>query len=69
MEFTDEIGGSRNFELNFSFRARKEDELSITALEGGFMASEADDSPGLPPSDAVVQSEADAKLAVVLTGR
>lgn len=67
VEFTDELGGSHKFELNFSFRANKEDELSITASEGGFMASEADGSPGLPPSDAVAQSEADTKLAVMLT--
>lgn len=31
------------------------------------MPSEADDSPGLPPSGVTVQSEADAELAAVLS--
>lgn len=49
-EFLDEFGGSPQGELNFSFGAGEEYELSIAALEGGLAPLEAEDSPEPPPS-------------------
>lgn len=39
VEFTDELGSSPQGKFNFSFWARKVDELSISASEGGVMPS------------------------------
>lgn len=52
--------------LNFSSRAHRDDELSIAASEGGLLPSDADDSPGLPPSGVMVQAEFEVELAAVL---
>jgi len=46
-------------EFNFLFRTCDEDELSITASEGGLMPSEPDDLIGLVGSGVVAQTEAD----------
>lgn len=66
VEFLDELGSSPEGELNISFRACEEGELSIAASEGGLMPSEVEDSAGLPPSGVLAQSEADVELAAVL---
>lgn len=65
-EFLDELGSSPEGELNISFGACEEGELSIAASEGGRMPSEVEDSAGLPPSSMLAQSEADVELAAVL---
>lgn len=66
VEFPDEFGGSPSDKLNFSFGAREEDVVSLTASEDGLMPSDADDSSVLPPSGVTAQS--DAELASGLSG-
>lgn len=48
VEVLDELGGLSHCVPNFSFRAPDEDKLSIAALEGGLMPSNAEDLAGLP---------------------
>ncbi|XP_051974151.1 chemerin-like receptor 1 [Xyrauchen texanus] len=56
----------RAIQVGLSFVARNEHELSVTALEGGLLLSEADKSSELPPTGGRAPDEADAEMAAVL---